>query len=247
MDMLRGIHAANDYERSLFGAVKGPFGHGLYRWYSESRPDQVNNNFFEAVGEITLGDLQAALDRQKSRGLNYALFRMDRPMGPGWVTRFGFAEEILYVMVLREDRSPSWKVNDGIEIRDIQFSDIRSDLLDVSSVPERYREAAYRNMKMALEVAGGHPEYHWLCAYQDGKRVGTVYALEHGGFVEMDDLWVEEHHRHRGIGTTLMKYIVDHTRGILYLHADAAATPKDMYAKLGFETVETVYEYYLEW
>ena len=36
-------------------------------------------------------------------------------------------------------------------------------------------------------------------------------------------------------------------QGILYLHADAAATPKDMYAKMGFEIVETVYEYYLEW
>lgn len=32
-----------------------------------------------------------------------------------------------------------------------------------------------------------------------------------------------------------------------YLHATANATPKDMYAKMGFEIIETVYEYYLEW
>lgn len=41
--------------------------------------------------------------------------------------------------------------------------------------------------------------------------------------------------------------IAEHADGIFYLHAAANATPKDMYAKMGFEIVETVYEYYLEW
>ena len=247
MDILQGIHAANDYERSLFGAVKEPFRAGLNRWYSDIRPDQVNNNFFEPIAEITVEDIQAAIDQQKRRGLNYVLFRMNQPMHPPCRDSFEFEKEVMYVMALRRDRSRLWQSNDSIVIRDIQSSDISADLLDVSCVPEQYRDAAYRNMKMVLDVAETHPEYYWLCANQDGNRVGTVYALEHEGFVEMDDLWVEEDYRHRKIGTTLMKYIAEHTEGILYLHADAAATPKDMYAKMGFEIVETVYEYYLEW
>ena len=141
----------------------------------------------------------------------------------------------------------NWKENGEIEIRDIQTSDISSDLLDVSSVPVPYQEAAYRNMQMVLQCAKEDPNYHWLCAYQNGVRTGSVYALYHQGFVEMDDLWVEPEYRNRYIATTLMKYIVKTFGGTLYLHADASATPKDMYARMGFETVETVYDYYLEW
>ena len=63
----------------------------------------------------------------------------------------------------------------------------------------------------------------------------------------MDDLWVDEAFRHQRIATTIMKYIADQTDGIFYLHAAANATPKEMYAKMGFETVETIYDYYLEW
>lgn len=51
----------------------------------------------------------------------------------------------------------------------------------------------------------------------------------------------------KGFATTIMKHFAEHTNGVVYLHAAANATPKDMYAKMGFEIVETVYEYYLEW
>lgn len=35
--------------------------------------------------------------------------------------------------------------------------------------------------------------------------------------------------------------------GIFYLHAEDSRTPKEMYARMGFETVKRTYEYYLEW
>ena len=243
----KGINETNDYERMLFGAVKESFSVNLTRWYSDIRPDQVNNNFFEPISDICINDIQTAIDEQKRRGLNYVLIRMNQPMNQQCLENFNFEEDILLVMAMTNDQSHRWKINDAIIIRDIQSSDISADLLDVSSVPEQYKDVALRNMKLVLEVAETHPEYHWLCAYKDGVHVGNVYALEHKGYVEVDDLWIDENYRHQYIGTTLMRYIADHTDGILYLHADASATPKDMYAKMGFETVETIYEYYLEW
>lgn len=244
---LQGIHAANDYERTLFGAVKERFSPNLDRWYSNVRPDHYNNNFFLLVSDITAEDIQAAVDFQKQRGLHETMFRMDRPIPQSCKDRFQFDEYVTYVMALRKDQSRLWPGNDSVSIRDSQSSDIREDLLDVSHVPAHHRDAAYRNMKMVLEIAATHPEYHWLCAYKDGKRVGTVYALEHNGYVEMGDLWVDAAYRHQRVATTLMKYVACHTNGVLYLHATASATPKDMYARMGFEIVETVYEYYLAW
>lgn len=248
MDMiLQGIHATKDYERRLFGAVKSRFNKNLCRWVSERRPDHCGSNCFLPDDHLTTDDVQSAIDANMERGLNYIVFSMNRPMDAACLDRYAFDTDVTYVMAMLEDSSHLWKTNNGIEIRDIQTADISTDILDVSNVPEKYQTAAYRNLQMVLEVAKSHPNYHWLCAYKDRKRVGTAYALEHNGFVEMDDLWVAEDYRHQRIATTIMKYIADHTEGIVYLHATANATPKDLYAKMGFKIVETIYEYYLEW
>ena len=246
-DILPDIHATNDYERSLFGAEKEQFNDNLYRWFSEVRPDHYNSNFFTPISKVTRQDVLAAIAFQKQRGINEVMFSTNCPIDLSIMDGYDCVEYSAYVMAMISDQSHLWKTNEEVEIRDIQTHDISADILDVSDVPEKHREAAYRNMKMVLEVAKTHPEYHWLCAYKYGKRVGTAYAVEHNGFVEMDDLWVAEEYRHQRIATTIMKHIVDHTNGIVYLHATANATPKDMYAKMGFEIVETVYEYYLEW
>lgn len=246
-NILTGIHTTNDYERSLFGAVKERFNDNLYRWFSEVRPDHYNSNFFTPICKLTRQDVLAAVAFQKQRGINEVMFSTNYPVDLSIMDGYDCVEYSAYVMAMISDRSHLWQTNKDVEIRDIHTHDISADILDVSDVPEQHREAAYRNMQMVLDVAKTHPEYHWLCAYKDGKRVGTAYAVEHNGFVEMDDLWVAEEYRHQRIATTIMKHIVDHTNGIVYLHATANATPKDMYAKMGFEIVETVYEYYLEW
>lgn len=240
------IHRTNDHEREIFGAVCRPFRDVLCRWHSDVRPNQENNNFFFPIGPLNWEDIEAAIELQKARGLNYFLLYMQCPMEPPLQERFGLEESIIYVMALTKKESHRWKKNPAIEIRDIQTSDIRADLLDVSSVPEKYRDTAYRNMGMVLEAAKAHPEYHWYCAYQDGKRVGNAYALCYAGCVEVDDLWVEEAFRNQYIATTIMKHIAETLDGVIYLHADASQTPKDMYAKMGFEIVDTMYEYHAE-
>lgn len=245
--ILQGIHRTNDHERHLFQARFERCSAHFDRWYSNIRPDQVNNNFFIPTAPLTCEDIDTAIDIQKKRGLKYVMFRMPAPMESEMKELFSFEEEITYIMALLRDTSSQWKQNDEIEIRDIQTSDISADLLDVSSVPEPWRASAYRNMQLVLDTARENPDYHWLCAYKDGQRVGNVYALCHNGFVEMDDLWVEEAHRGAYIATTLMKYIARQYGGIIYLHAAACTTPKNMYARMGFEIVETVYDYYLEW
>lgn len=245
--ILQKIHRTNDHERALFHAELQHYNGHLDRWYSDLRPDQMNNNFFVPMAVLTYEDIDTTIDLQKKRGLNYVMLRMTKPMDSEMQELFSFEEDITYVMALLRNTSSTWKQNSSIVIRDIQTSDISADLLDVSSVPEPYRASAFRNMQLVLKVAKEDSDYHWLCAYQDNQRVGTVYALCYDGCVEMDDLWVEEEHRNQYIATTLMKYIAQQYGGLLYLHASANATPKDMYARMGFEIVETIYDYYLEW
>ena len=245
--LLSGIHRTNDYERQIFGAVRKTFNAHLDRWYSDLRPDQANNNFFIPTAELTAEDIHAAVEEEKKRGLNGLMLRMDTPLSRQLLAQFPFEEEQLHVMALKKNTCGHWKKNDALEIRDLQTSDISADLLDVSGVPEEYQDLARRNMELVLETAETHPEYHWYCGYLDGVHVANVYALSHGGFVEVDDLWVVEKYRNQYIGTTMMKHIAETLPGVKYLHADASQTPKDMYDRMGFSTVETVFDYYLNW
>lgn len=245
--LLEKIHSCNDHERHIFRARLLPFNESMDRWHSDERPGQENNNFFAVRGRLTSRDIQAAVDFQKRRGLHYVMLRSPEPLPEKLVEEFGLEQEKLLVMALEKDGSGEWKENPDLEIRDIQTHDITADLLDVSDVPTQYQAQALQNMQMVLEVARDHPEYHWLHGYMDGKKVASAYALCYDGCTEMDDLWVEEDFRNQYIATTLMKHIARNLGGTFYLHADAARTPKDMYAKMGFGTVETTYDYFLEW
>lgn len=245
--LLQRIHRANAYERELFGAVRLSFNAHLDRWHSHVRPEQMNNNFFVPTGVVCVADIDDAIAWQKQRGLNYLMLRSPAPLDEDLCGIYGFAVKMTDIMVLTQDESSRWPRNPAIIIRDIQAADIGKDLLDVSAVPERHRAQAYRNMRMVLEVAKTHPEYHWYCAYLDGEPVANIYALCHGGCIEMDDLWVKAAYRGQYIATTLMAHVIGSLPGIAYLHADRANSAHEMYQKLGFETVETVYDYILEW
>ena len=159
MDILFGIHATNDYERSLFGAVKEQFNDNLYRWYSEVRPDHYNSNYFTPISDLTRQDVLAAVAFQKQRGINEVMFSTNRPVDPNIMEGYECVAYSAYVMAMLSDRSHLWQTNEDVEIRDIQTHDISADILDVSDVPKKHQEAAYRNMKMVLEVAKTHTEY----------------------------------------------------------------------------------------
>ena len=81
----------------------------------------------------------------------------------------------------------------------------------------------------------------------DGKVVGACYAFAKCGYVVMDSLIVNEEARKQYVATTLMKYIAEHFEEQMFLHADADDSPKDMYAKMGFEVVDSLFEYCKIW
>lgn len=246
--MLERISRCNDYERALGGAKLVAFNGHLNRWNNDLQPNQQNNNFFVPTGErITAADIKEAIAFQKSRGLDYLMLRTEQPLARELVDAFGLESETTLVMALLNDISAAWKDNPFLEIRDIQTHNIESDLLDMSDVPEKFRGQALCNMRALLSITKAHPEYHWYCGYLEGKKVANVYALCYDGCIEVDDLWVEKSFRHRHVATTMMKHIAQTLDGVLYLHADAAKTPKEMYARMGFETLKTQYDYYLEW
>ena len=246
-ELVQSIRHTNDYERRIHGAIRIHYNPRMDKWRNDVLHDKYNNNFFLLLAPIIVKDVLDAVALQKSENHGGMMLRGFAPLEQEVSASFAFETEKTDVMALLENNSAAWKVNPDIVIRDIQNEDISRDMLDVSTTPPEYRAAALRSMKQALKAAKAHPEYHWLIAYKGDKAVGGCYALCKNGVIEMDDLEVHADHRGQYIATTLMRYIAQNFAGTMYLHAVDGESVHDMYEKMGFVTVDTLYDYYLEW
>lgn len=155
-------------------------------------------------------------------------------------------------MLLRNKQKniEAWKCNPDVVIHDSASSDVLADLLqiDIETFASDYGEDFIRRrdaryVKKAMETQG----FHYYVAYLDRKPAGSCYACAIDGYVVMDALVVREAFRKRYVATTLMKHIASQFKEEMFLHADADDTPKEMYGKMGFETVDELYEYLKMW
>ena len=80
----------------------------------------------------------------------------------------------------------------------------------------------------------------------ENRQVPAMHMRQMANVV-MDALVVREAFRKRYVATTLMKHIASQFKEEMFLHADADDTPKEMYRKMGFETVDELYEYLKMW
>jgi GNAT superfamily N-acetyltransferase len=91
------------------------------------------------------------------------------------------------------------------------------------------------------------PLRYWL-ALADGRPRGFFSSWEGpDGVGQVEDLFVEEPFRHRGLGTALLHHAVAdaraHGAGPVAIVAEPTETPKAMYAAMGFRPVAVVRKY----
>jgi GNAT superfamily N-acetyltransferase len=95
------------------------------------------------------------------------------------------------------------------------------------------------------------PLRYWL-ALVDGEARGFFSSWEGpDGVGQVEDLFVEQPFRHRGVATALIHHAVADCRaagaGPIVIAADATDTPKAMYAAMGFRPVAVVRKYTRTW
>lgn len=82
-----------------------------------------------------------------------------------------------------------------------------------------------------------------FAVYYQNKIAGYCYSFYNNRVVCVDGLLVLEEYRKRYIASNLIKYIAHFYNCPIFLHADNEETPKEMYSKLGFETIFTSFDY----
>lgn len=252
MDEISRIRKAERSFKMLF-SQKCVFSEHLEKWQDDDLYDMYDHNqFVPLLDDPTDKELEKAVAYQRQLGRGFLKIDTREKLDEALTERFSLEECCTETMLLRNKQKniEAWKCNPDVVIHDSASSDVLADLLqiDIETFASDYGEDFIRRrdaryVKKAMETQG----FHYYVAYLDGKVAGSCYACAIDGYVVMDALVVREAFRKRYVATTLMKHIASQFKEELFLHADADDTPKEMYGKMGFETVDELYEYLKMW
>ena len=252
MDEISRIRKAERSFKMLF-SQKCVFSEHLEKWQDDDLYDMYDHNqFVPLLDDPTDKELEQAIAYQHQLGRGFLKLDTREKLDEALTERFSLEKCCTETMLLRNKQKniEAWKCNPDVIIHDSASSDVLADLLqiDIETFASDYGEDFIRRrdaryVKKAMETQG----FHYYVAYLDRKPAGSCYACAIDGYVVMDALVVREAFRKRYVATTLMKHIASQFKEEMFLHADADDTPKEMYRKMGFETVDELYEYLKMW
>ena len=252
MDEISRIRKAERSFKMLF-SQKCAFSEHLEKWQDDDLYDMYDHNqFVPLLDDTTDKELEQAIAYQRQLGRGFLKLDTREKLDEALTERFSLEKCCTETMLLQNKQKniEAWKCNPDVIIHDSASSDVLADLLqiDIETFASDYGEDFIRRrdaryVKKAMETPG----FHYYVAYLDRKVAGSCYACAIDGYVVMDALVVREAFRKRYVATTLMKHIASQFKEEMFLHADADDTPKEMYRKMGFETVDELYEYLKMW
>ena len=223
---------STEEDMAMIFSVRRSFSDHLVRWEDNELPDKYDHNCFEYSAQPTQEEFERALNYQKERGDTFIKLEGDFPL----TYDFGLSSGITLTMQL-SGSTDGWVINDEIEIKKPAYKDLK-EIERKHYGPVYGEDFTIRNLNHLYEYLD------YKGAYLGDKLVGAYYAYSSKGYTCVDGLIVDEAYRHRHIATTLLKHAVNKASGnVVFLHADADDTPREMYEKLGFREVDRLYEY----
>ncbi len=242
LDQIRKNEAAFD----LIFSEEYRFSEHLYKQSDAKLPDMYHHNAFITDGIPTEEELTAAERLQKENGQKFFLIKSKEPLPSVLIRQFGLEEDITDTMLLQEHYFEKWKCNPSVIVIDRKDSDIENDIL--STELKNYGSAygvdfVKRKMRRYLEMSEKYDGFHYFGAYIDDIIAGACYAFCTENVICIDGLVVNKEFRKQYVATTLLSHIVKTLGDKIFLHADANDTPKHIYERMGFHTIESMYEY----
>ncbi|WJP97946.1 GNAT family N-acetyltransferase [Macrococcus bovicus] len=128
------------------------------------------------------------------------------------------------------------------EVRIVGDDQTFKDFLAVCRVGEREYGEEFADLKTEMHTADrADDSVIQLVAYDHGQPVGKLEAILHGDLIELDDFYVLETARGKGIGTALQEKVLDYGQSLILI-ADGNDTPKEMYERQGYRKISERYE-----
>jgi GNAT superfamily N-acetyltransferase len=218
------------------------FGTALFH---EDFPRRWDSNFLRverSVGSTTAAELAADADRiLSSFGHRELIFESD-PEGARVAAGFvelGYASDRLVHLVLRRDRD---RDPPRLDAREVPLEAVRPLMVETNLVshggmaPEAAEMLADFAAVMVERVGA-----RFFAAGIDGELVGCCELYVHDGVAQIENVDTLERFRNRGVARAFLEVAIDAARSagaeIVFLMADDADWPKELYRKLGFDPV----------
>ena len=216
------------------------FSNHLIKYVDKTIWNMYDHNFFEFDDGITINELKDAYCFQKNDNKDYLKLFSYQRMPKELVDKMDFEENELYTIAFRGNTN-SWKTNKDIVIKDINLDSLNK--IELKHYKEDYGEEfiLLRN-KTFIEKRNNNLKL--VGAYLNNEIVGSMYYFSDDKSTCIDGLIVDDNHRHKLIATTMIKHVIDGNNLEVFLHADSDDTPKNMYLNMGFEIVDSGFEYF---
>ena len=216
---------------ALFSECR-PFSEHFFKWEDGLLPDKYDQNFFEYRGQPTREEFAKAIEYQNNIGAGFIKLEGREPLQDSFVL-----EESVTLTMLLHTKDVNWTTNPDLTFSTPSVKQLED--LDVKHFGTLYGEDfARRNVRRL------HEKLTYAGAYLDGLLVGACYCFCKDGLTGIDGLIVDEAYRKRYVATSLIAHVKSRfPDSNLYLHADEDDSPKEMYEKMGFETIDKLYEY----
>ncbi len=219
------------------------FGTALYH---DGFPDRWDSNFLRIerpVGGATASELAAEADRALER-LRHREFVFDDDaegarVATGLVELGYDADRLVYLALRREpDREPP-----PLEVAEVDFGTVRPFIVQTNLVahggtPPENAEMLADFRDVLIERVGAR----FFATRLDGRVVGCCELYVRDGVAQIESVDTLEAYRNRGAARAFLAAAITAARDaadLVFLIADAADWPQQLYGKLGFDPVGT--------
>ncbi|MHB8807339.1 MAG: GNAT family N-acetyltransferase [Anaerolineaceae bacterium] len=226
----------------------------VIRYRDAQLPDMYDHNFSyikHAVSKNAFRQLvEEEIEQNRREKKNFIKLAMDAMPDRKWLEslpqKFDIEHSGYYVYPSLT--SPQWNTVEDCKISQVVNPAMIEELvfMDLIHDGERCGEdfCMRRARRRGRVYLSETPLDSYIC-YSNGNLVGNCDLFMDEDVAKIEDFAVLPAYQRRGIGTTILKYVIHTalTKGaeLIYLMADEGDTPQEMYKKLGFEKIGDSY------
>lgn len=157
-------------------------------------------------------------------------------------------KETLGIYLCDIEKAKGWKETKGCNIKLVRTMAQVEELLELDLIHDREtygEDFCNRRARRRGNIYLADSPCNSYILYCEGKPVGNCELFIEGEVAKIEEFAVLPMYQRKGIGTTLLKEMVLNAQNqgarTIYLNADEADTPKEMYVKLGFQKLGELY------
>jgi GNAT superfamily N-acetyltransferase len=214
--------------------------------FDDTHPNKYDANYLRVerpVGEATAGDLAAIADDLQSHLGHREIRFEDDDEGARLAAAFaslGYDPERLVTMVLHRepDRPPPALHAGEVPLSATHDLMVRATIAEIPGIAP----GAAEMLADHREAAGARIGARCFAAWDGDALAGCCELYVHDGIAQIENVDTLTQHRNRGVARAFLAAAIDAARDagvtLIFLQADAADWPQQLYGKIGFDRVD---------